>query len=395
MNKILMLLQSEFPPDIRLEKEIRALSAAGYKVSLLANSYTNAEGKHFPDVDIYRLSTPFKKQKFNKIVNFPLFFNPRFVKKGKELCEKLKPDYIHAHDLPMLPLGLKLGRLYNIPVVFDMHENYPEALKYFNKRGIVNALFKNYRLAKILEKKSLPKADKIIVVINESRDRLIKEGLPADKVHVVSNTVDLETFGTPELDYEIISLYAKKFVILYTGTISPERGLETPVKAMKKIKEKVKDPLLLLVGEGPSLSSLVKIAEEANLGNCVEFVKWQPHDKLGSFLYAADLTIIPQPNNDFINTTIPHKLFEYMSQGKTVIVSDAIPLKRIITETNAGVVFESDNPDDFAKQVIKVYENKLNLGLNGIKAVQNNYNWKVDSAELLKLYSELKESRYT
>jgi len=58
-------------------------------------------------------------------------------------------------------------------------------------------------------------------------------------------------------------------------------------------------------------------------------------------------------------------------------------------------VFLSNNPQSFANVCKKLFESEKDYGNLGIKAVQNKYNWKVDSAELLKLYSELKESRYT
>lgn len=394
MNKILMLLQSEFPPDIRLEKEIKSLSAAGYSVSLMANCYSaENSSKTFPNVDIYRLSAPYKKKSFNKILNFPLFFNPKFVQLGKKLCREIKPAFIHAHDLPMLPLGLKLGKKFNIPVIFDMHENYPEALKYFDKKGLVNLLFKNYRLAKYLERKTVPKADKIIVVVDESKNRLISEGIPQDKVHVVSNTVDPD-FYSAQTKFNEISDFKNKFVILYTGTISPERGLDTPVKALQMINKEIQNVHMLFVGAGPSLDELKNLAINTGVTENVSFVGWQPHNKLKEYLQVANVAMIPQPSNDFIDTTIPHKLFEYMSQGKPVIVSDAKPLKRIITETEAGEVFRSADPESFADTIKVIYESDKNYGRNGIEAVKNKYNWDVDSGELLKLYQDLRENKF-
>ena len=53
----------------------------------------------------------------------------------------------------------------------------------------------------------------------------------------------------------------------------------------------------------------------------------------------ADICIIPHEKCELTNTTVPNKLFEYFCYGKHVIVSDAAPLKRIINETNSGIVF--------------------------------------------------------
>ena len=49
------------------------------------------------------------------------------------------------------------------------------------------------------------------------------------------------------------------------------------------------------------------------------------------------------PHEDFehTQTTVPHKLFQYMMGRKTVLVSDCAPLKRIIGDNEAGYVFKA------------------------------------------------------
>ena len=87
----------------------------------------------------------------------------------------------------------------------------------------------------------------------------------------------------------------------------------------------------------------------------VELKTWVGHQNLRKYFEESNVCVIPQPYNDYINTTIPHKLFEYMSQAKPVIVSDAKPLKRIVEETGAGLVFNSYDQVSFAEQVLKIY----------------------------------------
>ena len=62
-KKVLMLLQSEFPPDIRLEKEIKALSDANISVSLLCNQYEKNTKGEFIYCDIFRLGAIFRNKK--------------------------------------------------------------------------------------------------------------------------------------------------------------------------------------------------------------------------------------------------------------------------------------------------------------------------------------------
>ena len=388
MNKVLMLLQSEFPPDIRLEKEIKSFSNGGFDVTLLCNQYNKEKNSEYPGVTLFRIPAVSGNIKINKLLNFPLFANPRFLWYAIKAIKKFKPDFLHVHDLPMAPLGWFLNKLFGIPTILDLHEVYPEALKSFNKKGLINFIFKNYRLARILEKWIVHKFDKLVVVVEESKSRLVKMGVPAEKVHVVSNTVDLDTFDISE-NFREIDLEGKP-VLIYSGLVGPDKGLDTPVRGMKYLREYYPEAKLYILGEGPDKPRIEKIIADENISG-TQFLPWQGHEIIPSYLNASDICIMVWPSNSFTDTTIPHKLFEYMSQGKKVIVSDAKPLKRIIDETGAGEVFKSNNPQSFADTIKLLYESDKNYGQNGIKAVQNKYNWRVDSEELLNLYNELKE----
>ncbi len=393
-ENILMLLQAPFPPDIRLEKEIRSLTNAGYNVSLLCNQYEENFSPDFPFCNIIRVKALFTNKKLNKIINIPFFLNPRFIYYLFKTYFIVKPNFIHAHDLPMAPLGLMLGKLYKKPVIFDMHENYPQALKAFDKKGFFNFLFKNYRLASLLEKKILKHVDKVLVVIEENKIRLVNEGLDENKVEVVSNTVDFNTFN---YKYEAAGEDFKvndKFVVAYSGGVSPDRGLETPVRALKYFKAKLPNFMMMIIGDGPSIPILKSIAQADGTEGFVKFIKWPGHQNLIKYLNFADVLMIPQPANDFINTTIPHKLFEYMLIGKPVIVSNALPLKRIVNETTSGEVFQSNNEKDFFEKILIIKNSTIPYGKNGRTAVFNKYNWDNDSQKLLGVYNELAERNY-
>ncbi len=82
-----------------------------------------------------------------------------------------------------------------------------------------------------------------------------------------------------------------------------------------------------------------------------------------------------------------------MAYGLPVIASDVAPVKRIIEEEMCGVTFEANSLNDFVRAVLRVYCDQQNhFGENGKKAVLKRYNWKEDSAILLKLFADLQEA---
>ena len=392
MKKILMISQSVFPPDIRLEKEIRSLSRVGFKIAVLCNQYNKENNWDFPFCEIYRIGAIFKSIKMNRIINFPLFLNPRYLFAMLKLMIVFRPDYIHGHDLPMAPLAIIYGKLFGKRIIFDMHENYPQALKSFDKKGLLNFVFKNYHFALFLEKFIIRTVDYIIVVIDENRDRLIKQGVSPDRIILVSNTYDIECYSLYCENLQAKELYRNRFLIIYTGGVSPERDLDTPIKSLNELKKIIPELILLIIGDGPSVLSLKQLSEKLKVQEFVKFIPWPGDRATAGYIGIADILIVPHPFNDFINTTIPHKLFEYMYNSKPVLVSDAIPLKRIINETHAGEVFKSNDPHDFAQRIIQIKVAKFPYGFNGRKAVENKYNWENDSRNLINLYTKLENN---
>ena len=392
-SKILMLLQGTFPPDIRLEKEIKSLSEAGYQVLVVCNQYNKDSDSLFEYCEITRIKALFKSEKLNRIINFPIFFNPRILFIVFITLLKFKPNFFHAHDLPMVPLGILFGRLFRLKIIFDMHENYPAALRFFDQKGIINFIFKNPELSAILEKFCIKWSDKIIVVVDEAKSRLLKSGVGSSKISVVSNTVDIDQWvsGKNQITAkhdEFRELSGKK-ILLYTGRISVERGLDTAILGMRILQKRIPDILLLIIGDGDYTKTLSNLVQQNELADVVKLLKWPGQENLSFFFKVASICIIPQPRNDFINTTIPHKLFEYMLQEKPVLTSDAIPFERILQETNCGLCFKSDNPQNFAEVVEHLLSSDAPFGKNGLKAVYEKYNWANDARTLIKLYEDL------
>ena len=387
-KNILMISQALFPPDIRLEKEIKSLSEAGYKILVICNQYSKQLNPSFEYCEIRRVNAVFNSVTLNRIINFPIFFNPRYLLKIYKAIVEFKPDYIHAHDLPMVPIGLMFKKLFRLPIIFDMHENYPEALKAFGKKGFINFLFKNYKAAKLLEKFCIKKSDAIITVVRENSERLIKLGVESEKIYLVSNTVDLDTFATEPVDENILDKYRNKIVLLYAGYVTPERGLDVVVKGMSFLKEKLTNAKLLIIGNGVSVPSLKKNSDDLSLNDYIEFIEWPGHDKLSSYFKVAKIFISPQPKCEFWNTTIPHKLFEYMSKSKPVLAADSKTIKRVIEETSCGVTYKSNNPEDFSAKVLEILSSNIPYGENGLKAVKQTYNWEKDSQVLINLYKD-------
>src|SRR5689334_21527528 len=238
--RICLVYQVEFPPAERIEKVARKLAAASHDVVLLCNNYNEQDSppERVGALDVERLWPTFRSRAINKILKFPVFLNPVWVTQMMSLVQRRHIDAIQVIDVPLAPAALAIGRAYGIPVVMDMWENYPEALKGWAQHDWKVRLFKNPAIARLVERFVTPRLDHIFVVVEEQRDRLVSEGVAPERISVVTNAIDVNRFTrrgtsnrTPLDDDPDI------YKLLYVGFITVERGLNDIVRGLRTIKQ--------------------------------------------------------------------------------------------------------------------------------------------------------------
>lgn len=390
-----MLLEGSFPPDIRVEKEAKALLRAGFNLSLVC-----AEGKdvdNWSGMKIYRV--PILRDIVSKAKRFLSVIHPDFYKYLDELFQKEYFDVIHVHDLRLVPTALKIKEKYNCKVVADLHENYPAAIREWNKsgsglKGFIKKSINNYKKWFIIEKEIVKKVDKIIAVVDEMKDRMIQQhNIPNGKIIVVSNLEDIDFVHKAKIDESLIQKYKDKFVILYIGGFGVHRGIDTAIKGMKYIDKD--DVLLLLVGRGSEKieNDFKRLIKENNLEQKIEMVGWQSFEKVFTYQKLANICIVPHNSNEHTDNTIPHKLYQYMMVGKPIVVSSCPPLARVIEEADSGLSFKAGDEKDFINKILKIYEDKIlqeKCSKNGLAYTFEQYHtWQEESKKLVNFYGEL------
>ncbi len=381
---ILMILDHEFPPDIRVENEIEALTSQGHHIHVACYTLTKrtTEEKN-NSVTIHRkkISELVYKSSVGAL-KFPFYFN--FWRKFlHQLFSDNKFDAIHVHDLPMAKIGYEFTSKYNIPFILDLHENWPALLN-------ISTHTKSF-LGKLLSSKSqwekyeieyCTKADYIIVVVEEAKTRLIKLGIDPDKIKVVSNTLNFNHFELPTTKPD-----EKYFSMLYAGGITKHRGLQYVIKGLKHIKKTDKTIRMWILGSGSYTDYLKELSIEEGVEEQVIFTGWKSYKEMQEYFGKADVCLIPHLKSDHTDSTIPHKLFQYMYAGKPIIASDCAPIERIVNETKSGLIYRYDNPKEFAEKVAFYIARKNKNPLEkGKQAVKEKYNWTKDSQILTSIY---------
>lgn len=396
-----MLLNAPYPADIRVKKETDALVGRGFQIFLICLRKRDQEYVEVVDgIKVFRIDAGKNNYvlAFWDVVMSIWFIHPKFQKAAEQLIGNENIQIIHVHDLPLVGTALSLKNKWQVKVIMDLHENYPEALKTWFKwkknplARLKNYFFLNPKRWLRYEKKACQEADHIIAVVDEMKSRLVEMyGTNAEKITVVTNTEN-KTFLAQFLDNKVYEQIPKRFIITYSGGIGPHRGVDTAIKGMHWLRHL---PIhLVIVGTGsPSvMNSLQALVSQLYLTQ-VHFLGYQPFSKFYSYMHLAGANVIPHQSNGHTDNTVPHKLFQGMMAGKPLIVSSCAPLKRFVEKYNCGVIFQAGDEKDFAKKTAELYHNEAlqeKLGKNGYTAtVEGQLNWETTQKELIKLYNQI------
>ena len=397
-----MILGAPYPADIRVAKEADALIRAGYTVHLLCTNKGEQPAEEVVDgIHVRRVSGLAHLYQVGlwDVVNAVNFVHPLFYGAVRTFIRQRRIDVLHVHDLPLVKTVVRLGKRHRVPVVFDMHENFPEALSVWfawKKNPVIrlkNKLFFGYERWENFERYAVRQSDRVIAVVEEMADRLVeKYHVSPEKITVVTNS-EYRTFKDGERIPEVYGPDADRFIITYSGNVGPHRGVDTVIEGMQYLKDLPVQ--FAVVGR---MNSAVQHTLEAmiiqyGLEDHVKLYGYQPFTAFPSFMAQAAVNVIPHHSNDHTNNTIPHKLYQCMQMQRPLLVSSSAPLKRVVEETSSGLVFEAGHARDMARQVRTLYEDaelRQRLAQNGYLATQEGpYHWEHTQEALLRLYQEL------
>ena len=203
----------------------------------------------------------------------------------------------------------------------------------------------------------------MVISVTESFKRnLIGRGIDGEKIHVITNGVDLSRFQPMEKDAALSKQLglANRYVAGYVGTHGLAHALETIIEAGRLLQERGRGDefRLILLGEGARKQALRQIAEDAGVSN-VLFLDSVPKAEVPRYWSVLDASIIHLKATPLFETVIPSKLFESMGMGLPVLHGVQGESAQIVRDTGAGIVFESENAEALADALIRLREDSV------------------------------------
>jgi len=365
MIKVCHMTSAHDRYDVRIfEKECSSLAKYGYEVSLVVNDNIKNEIKD--NVNI--VTTGFvSKNRLQRMI----FSTKEIYKKAIELnC-----DIYHFHDPELLPIGHKLKKL-GKKVIFDSHEDVAKQImdktwipKLFRK--IISLIYAGY------EKKIVKSIDAVISVSPQFIEVFAKYN---------TNATLITNYPIIAINNEVQS--KPESFICFAGGISKQWNHEKIIEAISNIEG------LRYIIAGSIDNSYMEYLQTISGWGKVDYLGVISHEDVQKLYAKSMIGVAINFSNQIkgIGTLGNTKLFEFMEAKLPVVCSDYVLWKEVIDKYKCGICVNPQNTKEIEKALRYLVDNPqeaIAMGENGRKAVEKQYNWKVEEKKLIALYQNI------
>jgi len=275
---------------------------------------------------------------------------------------------------PPLFLGLTavfLSRKFSIPWVLDLRDLWPDIAVETGDLSDSSILTRCwYRLAYFI----YGQASHLTPVSASKMNKIVLTGVPARKITVVGNGVDMESVQNTHLDKREELGLKNKFVILYAGLIGVAQGVDNILNAAEDLRN---NPNInfLIVGDGVKRKELEIKIKSKDLRN-VNLLPLQPKADIPLFINTADVCFVPLANSN-IKDAIPSKIFEAWGFQKPVILVAGGEAASLVKKVDGGVIVPPEKPELLKDAILNLLNNaelRKRYGAKGYSYVRENMN---------------------
>ncbi len=201
----------------------------------------------------------------------------------------------------------------------------------------------------------------VITVYDLLKKRLLKQGVPEDKILVLEDAVELSKFNNINIKKELLrkklNLPLDKNIILYAGNLGSGRGIDTIINSSKNLSKK-EYSFYILGGKRYLVKKWKKYFKKNNINTDISFLGFLSLRYIPYYLKSADILVIPPTNSLSIAKWVsPIKLFEYMASKTPIIASDIQRIKEICSN-NECLFFKAGDSRDLGEKIKNLINNR-------------------------------------
>ena len=275
----------------------------------------------------------------------------RFYAKGikhyvADLCKDWRPDILDAHFVWPDGVGVsRIARKLGIPYVITLRGKLYECMKIASQKQQCADALKN--------------AAAVISVSGRLADEAIQLGVDKDRIFIIPNGVDKDTFQirNKKACRRELGLPLNKKLLVTVAHLGHRKGHHEVIQALARLPE---DVFLILVGgaaQGGTPDSIMAAAEKSGVGKRVMLAGPQSYDRVARYFSAADASVLASYREG-----CPNAVLESLACGTPVVATDVGAVQDILPVPDAGRIVPPQEVEPLKNALVEVIGQKWDPG---------------------------------
>ena len=367
--KLLVVSQYYYPEPFRINEICEELVRRGHDVTVLTGCpnypdgviYDGYDNGHWDEtvngVRVIRCKIrPRKTGALNLFLNYLSFW----MKAGRKIRSFPDSfDVVYSYQLSPITSckpACRYAKKYKKPHLLYCLDIWPESII-----ENVSSASPIYKLVKRLSRSVYSSASEICVTSPSFIDYLSALlSWPKERfVYIPQHARDIDSQGEGGTD-DVLN-------IVFTGNIGASQNLDVLVDAVSRIKDEAR-VRVTIVGSGSDSKRLMERVRNEGLSDVIVFTGRQPKEKMAQYYAMADFCFLSLRDEGAVSWTIPGKLQEYMSAGKSVLAAINGDTRFLLEDARCGVCVDYNDPAGLASLIVKYSKDKSILATWGKNA---------------------------
>ena len=293
----------------------------------------------------------FKLRYFNGIKY--AYDSAKYLKEFMPYC-----DVVFVQSSPTMLYNVCIAKHYvnQQKIVMNVQDMFPGS-------SIASGVMSQKWMQKIffyLQKIAYKKADVIVGISEDMRDKIIEQGVPIEKTDVILNWFDDRSVHQVDWDknrfVKKYNMNPLRFYVQYAGTM----GFVFDYKMIVHVAEILKEYPNIefqMIGTGSQKDDFIKMVRDKRLNN-ITFLPLEPQSMVSDVYSACSVCLIPLKHG-VIGNSVPSKAGLLMECHKPIITSSDKGCKYLkeIEQNEIGIACSDDNPNSVANAILDLYNN--------------------------------------
>ncbi len=235
----------------------------------------------------------------------------------------------------------------------------------------------------------LKHVDAFVATSSEIEEGLLADGFEREKINRIPNFVDLTLFQPVTAEererWKEQLGFPGRTVVTFSGTLVERKGVAPLIRAWKTVASADPRAHLLLLGKGPLVPTMQKLAEELGIAGSVTFYGHTP--KVAEFLHATDLFVLPS-----LQEGMPNTLLEAMACGLPAVATRIGGVVDVMQDGENGIIVEAGDAEGLSAGILRFLEDRVfaeRMGVNAHKTIRDRFSLDIIAGRYIALYRKL------